>query len=81
LWAFFCGVFTVYFGTSLLRIICGKIFARNLLVRLHYSRPCRCETYIHHRICTPATARRHIQGVPKHSRRTYSTCRIVGFYF
>jgi len=31
LWAFLCGVFTVYFGTSLLRIICGKIFVNNLL--------------------------------------------------
>lgn len=24
LWACLCGVFTVYFGTSLLRIVCGK---------------------------------------------------------
>ena len=24
LWACLCGIFTVYFGTSLLRIVCGK---------------------------------------------------------
>ena len=43
LWAFLCGVFTVYFGTSLLRIICGKIIIHNLPLECSDNlRLCRC---------------------------------------
>ena len=34
LFSFLCGVFTVYFGYSLLRNICGKIFIHNVFVEL-----------------------------------------------
>jgi hypothetical protein len=36
LWAFLGGVFTILFGTSLLRILCGKIFINSLFVSFEY---------------------------------------------
>ena len=44
LWAFLSGVFTVIFGTSLLRILSGKGLPKtiSLFNRIHHVQPCRC---------------------------------------